>query len=133
MRMWMIPPELMCSKHRVGEHGEIHKHRHNFIKHHSIAGRISPITQIEPEAMKIRHDELAATLKNHNSPYELPDLSYLPLEHRFATVSGLESLRELYKRCPDCRALIEAEILLFPWWRNIFSDITIKDDVVKQI
>lgn len=112
MRMWMIPPELMCQKHRVGEHGEIHKHRHNFLKHHSIAGRISPIVQIEPQSMKKRHDELAVTLKNHNSPYELPDLSYLPLEHRFATVNGFESLRELCKRCPDCRKLIEESLTI---------------------
>ena len=106
MRMWMVDPALMCQKHRVGEHGEIHKHRHNFEKHHSIAGRVSPIIQIEPEAMKRRHDELAATLKNHKSPYEMPDLSYLPVEYREAKVDLCESMAELCRRCPDCRKLI---------------------------
>lgn len=65
MRMWMLPPEMMCMKHIVGEHGEIHKHLHNFEKKHNLSGRISPIVQISPYLMKQRHDELVAYLKNH--------------------------------------------------------------------
>lgn len=106
MRMWMADPSLMCSKHRVGEHGEIHKHRHNFLKHHSIKGRVSPVVQIEPESMKARHDELAVTLNNHKSPYEMPDLSHLPIEQRIARVDQEESIRELCRRCPECKKLI---------------------------
>ncbi|MFW6247177.1 MAG: hypothetical protein ACOC22_03345 [bacterium] len=30
--MWGINPELLCKKHLLGEHGEIHKHRYNFVK-----------------------------------------------------------------------------------------------------
>lgn len=107
MRMWMVDPTLMCRKHLLGEHFEIHKHRHNFEKRHSIAGRVSgEVIQVEPEAMKRRHDELAATLKSHRSPYGMPDLSYLPVEHREAKVDQEESVRELLRRCPDCRKLI---------------------------
>ena len=65
--MWMVEPKLMCVQHLVGEHGEIHKHRHNFVKGHSIAGRKG---QIEPLAMQRRHDELAAFLKSHKSLYD---------------------------------------------------------------
>ena len=49
MRMWGIDAKLLCKKHLIGEHGEIHKHRHNFVKQHKITKRISPIVQIEPE------------------------------------------------------------------------------------
>jgi hypothetical protein len=98
MRMWMIDPRLMCSQHITGEHGEIHKHRHNFVKGHSIAGRKG---QIEPRAMKRRHDELAKFLKNHKSPYEMPDLSGYDL--RGFTVDKVKSATELWKRCPACR------------------------------
>lgn len=56
MRMWMSNPRFMCRKHLLGEHGELHKFRHMFIKGHSIEGRRG---QIEPAAMKDRHDELA--------------------------------------------------------------------------
>ena len=92
----------MCMQHIVGEHGELHKHRHNFVKGHSIDGRRG---QIEPAAMKTRHDELAEHLKNHKSPYELPDLSGYDLEG--FVVDADESLRELCRRCPACRARSE--------------------------
>lgn len=82
MRMWMVDPKLLCTKHLLGEHGEIHKHRHNFMKQHRITKRISPVVQIEPMQMEARHNELAAELirrkYNHNS------------------------LKDLINRCPEC-------------------------------
>lgn len=111
MRMWMLPPKMMCRKHLLGEHGEIHKHRHNFIKRHSIAGRLSPIVQIEPNSMEVRHDELAAEMVrrgyNHNSPYTLPDLSYLPHEQVMAKVDVEQSRHDLRERCDECRKLFD--------------------------
>lgn len=111
MRQWMIDPKLLCRKHLLGEHGEIHKHRHSFVKHHSIAGRLSPVVQIEPASMKRRHDELTAEMLrrgyNHQSPYEQPDLSYLLQEQREAKVDTVVSMADLYERCPECRARIE--------------------------
>lgn len=102
MRMWMVDPKLMCMQHLVGEHGEIHKHRHNFVKGHGIAGRKG---QIEPEAMKRRHDELVTHLRCHKSQYEQPDLSGYDLNGFIVDVA--ESLAELSRRCPKCRELIE--------------------------
>jgi len=99
--MWMIDPKLMCQQHILGEHSEIHKHKHNFEKGHSIAGRRG---LIEPQAMQARHDQLAAYM-NHKSPYEMPDLSGYDLTG--FVVDREESLRELCRRCPDCRAKIE--------------------------
>lgn len=113
MRMWMIPAGQLCTAHLVGEHGEIHKHRHNFVKRHSIHGRICPVVQIEPLAMKSRHDELAEEINRrtggHRSPYALPDLSYLPYDERTATVDPAISRNELKKRCPKCSKLMEVE------------------------
>lgn len=92
------------------EHGEIHKHRHNFVKRHSISGRITPVAQIEPESMKSRHDEIAAEMirrgMNHNSPYEQPDLDYLPEFQRTAIVDRDISIKDLSKRCEKCRKRI---------------------------
>ena len=107
----MIDPQLLCRKHLLGEHGEIHKHRHNFVKHQSIAGRISPVVQIEPSSMKSRHDDLVAEMLrrgyNHNSPYEQPDLSYLPDDQRYAIVDISISMADLYKRCEECKSNID--------------------------
>ena len=110
MRMWMLPPEMLCRKHLLGEHVEIHKHRHNFVKHHSIAGRMSPIVLIEPDAMEKRHSDLVEEMisrgYNHNSSYTLPDLNYLPENIRNLRVDLNYNLNDLCKRCEECRKRI---------------------------
>lgn len=104
MRMWMVKPALMCRSHLLGEHGEIHKHRHNFVKQHSIAGRRG---QIEPLAMQKRHDALAREMLKrgykHESPYEQPSTDHLPAVDRRGRVDRKASLRELLDRCQECR------------------------------
>lgn len=126
----MVDPRLLCRQHLLGEHGEIHKHRPSFVKEHSIDGRISPVVQIEPAAMKRRHDLLAAEMVrrggNHNSPYEMPDLSYLPPEQVYAKANVLRNLKDLLRRCPDCRKrvrmLVDDGVLkagwLIEWLKN---------------
>jgi len=100
MRMWMVDPRILCRKHLLGEHGELHKHRHNFEKKHSMTGRRG---QIEPASMQARHDELAKEMErrgyNHRSPYTQPDISYLPAD---MTVDVMESLADLCSRCSEC-------------------------------
>jgi hypothetical protein len=113
--MWMIDPMLLCRQHLLGEHAEIHKFRHNFVKQHSIDGRLSPVVQIEPIEMERRHNDLAAEMVRrgykHQSPYSLPDLSYLSHDQVFAKVDREESRRELCKRCNSCRMRIMAYTL----------------------
>lgn len=103
MRMWnerLIP--YLCTQHLVGYHAEIHKFRHIFIKHYSINGRIDPVVQIEPENMKKYHDIIAKRLKNHNSPYEQPDLSYLHPYQRYAQTNYEYDKKDLISRCKEC-------------------------------
>lgn len=106
MRMWMCDPKILCRKHLLGEHGEIHKHRHNFVKQHKMSGRIG---QIEPDSMELRHEELAAEMLrrgyNHQSPFEQPDVSYLPE----MTVNREEALEDLLNRCEDCKKRAESK------------------------
>lgn len=106
MRMWMVNPELMCNKHLLGEHGELHKFLHNWVKKHSITGRITA-NSIEPMSYKKRHDELAEEMlargMNHKSPLEQPDFSYLPLHEINAVVEQEANLQLLFDRCELCR------------------------------
>jgi hypothetical protein len=108
--MWMIKPELLCNKHLLGEHGEIHKHRHNFVKKHNISGRIYPVVQIEPSSMKKRHDEVAKEMlkrkMNHQSDYKQPNISYLKEDLRNAKVDLEKSIKDLIERCEDCKKRI---------------------------
>ena len=108
--MWMLRPSLLCNKHLLGEHGEIHKHRHNFAKCHSVSGRVSPLVLIEPANMQVRHDELALEMAsrgmNHQSPYSLPCLDYLPLEQRNARADLDYNRADLMARCEACKERI---------------------------
>lgn len=108
MRMWMVNPKLLCKNHLLGEHGEIHKHRHVFIKGWSIAGRKG---QIDPSQMAARHTQLSLEMiergMKHQSPYQQPDLSIYDLEG--FTVDVNKSVKELAKKCPKCRERIITE------------------------
>jgi hypothetical protein len=102
----MVDPRVLCRRHLLGEHGELHKHRHCFERGHSIEGRRG---QIEPEAMKARHDALADEMRRrgfrHQSPYAQPDLSGYDLEG--FTIDRQASLRLLLDRCEACRMRME--------------------------
>ena len=101
----MIDPKKLCKRHLLGEHFEIHKHRHNFVKGHKIGGRKE---QIEPKSMGVRHDELAREMKrrgyNHKSPYEQPDLSHYDLDGFI--VDKEVSKVDLMNRCEECKSLM---------------------------
>lgn len=105
--MWMVDPKIMCRKHLLGEHGELHKFLHNWKKQHRVDKRISPVVQIEPLSYKQRHDKLANEMLrrgyNHNSPLEQPDFSYLPIEQQNAKVSIEIALADLINRCEECK------------------------------
>ena len=107
MRMWMVNPKFLCRKHLLGEHNEIHKHKHNFEKKHKISGRIFPIVLIEPNNMESRHDELVEEMVsrgyNHQSPYSQPSLSHLVSEERYAKANLHYNIVDLCIRCADCR------------------------------
>lgn len=106
MRMWhKYLTEYLCNKHLIGAHGELHKFRHAFIKKHSIDGRISPIVQIEPWRMGEYHEELVSEMLKrgikHNSPYTMPDISYLGNKGK-VRVDIDENIDTLRLRCKEC-------------------------------
>ena len=107
MRMWMISPDKLCKQHLLGEHNELHKHKSSFDRRHSMAGRVSPIVLIEPTAMFSRHAALVSEMLKrgykHNSPYIMPDISYLPYSVRCAKVNLQKSIFDLRCRCRKCR------------------------------
>lgn len=106
----MISPKLLCNKHLLGEHGELHKFLSSFRKKFRVDRRIAPVVQIELSRYKSRHDALAKEMvrrgMNHNSPLsndDIPDFSYLPIEHFRAKVDKEISIIDLKKRCLACR------------------------------
>ena len=114
MRMWMIPAGMLCRKHLLGEHGELHKHLHNFVKRHNMTGRIVN-NCLEPASYKQRHDQLASEMlrrgMNHQSPLAQPDISYLPAAQQQFKVDLIYNAALLMLRCPDCRKLIDMNVI----------------------
>jgi hypothetical protein len=114
MRMWMIDPKLLCQKHLLGEHCELHKHLHNFHKGHSVKGRYVPVIQIELCSLQERHDALAKEMAergyNHQSPLNnCPTKEYLEQtypDYYYLRVDTDTSLDDLCQRCPECKQRI---------------------------
>lgn len=105
MRMWMVIPKIMCHQHLCGEHGEFHKFEGAFIEQQNMDNRIYK-RQIFPYLMKARHDQLADEMirrdYNHNSPYTMPDISYIKLQIEFKSEDIAGNLYDLINRCDKC-------------------------------
>jgi len=104
MRMWKVNPKLMCRKHLLGEHLEMHMFVGCLKKGKSLVGYIKK-ELVELHFLVARHHQLATEMVqrgyNHNSP-----IGGFP--HRVGgKVDTNKSLKELSKRCPECRRLIK--------------------------
>lgn len=101
MRMWKIKPNQMCNKHLLGEHVEMHMFTGSILKGKSIKGFIEK-NLVEPQNIKSRHDDLAREMIrrgiNHKSPLSSCRVNF---RHNIPTK---ESINELIRRCPKCRA-----------------------------
>lgn len=105
MRMWMVDTDLLCRKHLFGEHVETHMILGSLKKQKSLAG-FKERGLIELDKLKIRHDELANEILkrgfSHKSPLDLCGHSL----YIYGKVDVENNLKELKKRCPDCRKRI---------------------------
>lgn len=108
MRMWMVNPELLCRKHLLGEHFELHMLTGAIAKGISLAGYIEK-GLVEVHSIIPRHTDLASEMSNrgynHNSRLKMS----LPLINcqNFGKVDKNNSIRELLARCPGCRLRIK--------------------------
>ena len=108
MRMWMIDPKILCRKHLLGEHVELHMIVGSLRKKKSIKGFIKS-NCIEPQSIALRHAQLVEEILsrgyNHKSSLEVEEnlLDYLTTEDREVKVNVGSSLEDLTNRCADCR------------------------------
>lgn len=100
MRMWNLPPKIMCRKHLLGEHLELHMMIGAIKKGKNISGYLRGL--YDPSQIPKRHEELVEEMKrrryNHKSPI-IVDISSLPKGEVFNPVFNL---KELTKRCKEC-------------------------------
>jgi len=101
MRQWMVPPQVMCDQHLLGEHVEHHMFVGTILKGVSVAGYIEG-GLLQPETLQARHDELVAEMEARGMVHRSPLQEHPPQDPEgYIDVDG--SLAELAKRCPDCR------------------------------
>jgi len=101
MRMWNVPVELLCRKHLLGEHLEMHMFIGSIKKGTSLKGYIDN-GLVELRNISSRHDELSTEMirrgYNHKSPIEVLD----GLED-CGSVDVDKNLEELKGRCIECQ------------------------------
>lgn len=110
MRQWHVDPEIMCTKHLLGEHVEHHMMVGTLNKKKNISGYIKK-NLIEPESLRDRHNRIALEMSKrkfkHNSLLPQFDIDYLPLDQLIYKIDKTLSLQELIHRCPECRKRYE--------------------------
>ena len=105
MRMWLVPPKIMCDQHLLGEHFEMHMFVGTILKKKSIKGYLDN-GLIEVPMLKFRHNELVEEMMlrgmKHNSP-----LDKFLYKGRMGHISREKSKKELLDRCESCRKKME--------------------------
>lgn len=105
MRMWMVPPAIMCDRHLLGEHVEIHMFIGSINRGISMRGYLRN-NLLEPMALHQRHEDLVHEIQlrgfKHASPTNPYTTKYFTPEDLRITVNPDASLEELLRRCPDC-------------------------------
>ena len=113
MRMWMVPPNLMCKQHLLGEHVELHM-LIGWLNKKKPLGRFASDHLIEPRKIRQRHAALVREMRNrgmnHQSPIWSYSLKYLSRPEREAVVDPQDNIVELRRRCPECRRRINRAI-----------------------
>jgi hypothetical protein len=102
----MCDPQIMCRKHLLGEHVELHMVSAWLLRGKRIDGWIEG-NCLEPLSIGKRHKALAVELARrgykHRSPLRQPRI--LKTQHPSAKIKKKEAYQELLKRCPACKAL----------------------------
>ena len=103
--MWNVNPELMCRKHLLGEHVEMHMFSAALNSGKKLDGYINT-GLLEVHNIKLRHDDLAQEMikrgYRHDSPIADP-----PHLERAGFVNIEKSYEELQARCLECRKRIQ--------------------------
>jgi len=109
MRMWMVEPAVMCRKHLLGEHVELHMFVGTLKKGISVKGYLAD-NLMEPASLHSRHDALVIEMGrrgyNHQSP--LPIEYPVVINDLAVTIDRPAALAELVRRCPECAARAKA-------------------------
>ena len=103
MRMWMVDPAIMCRKHLLGEHVELHMMAGHLRLNRKVDGYVRN-NCVQPKSIGARHKALAAEMirrgYKHASPLQQPTIT--AHQHPEARVDATTALADLTDRCLEC-------------------------------
>lgn len=104
MRMWNVDPKLMCNKHILGEHLEMHMFVGAINTGKSITGFIET-GLVEVGNIKVRHDELVNEMELRGMKHrtQIIDMNLNPQ----GKVNSKMNKKILSERCVDCKKRID--------------------------
>lgn len=107
MRMWGVDPRVLCQKHLLGEHVELHMFVGTIRKGVSLGGYLTK-GLLEPHLLEARHRELVAEMESRGIAHRSPLQTY-PAQAPAGKVDRIANLDELQARCPECRKRIQEQ------------------------
>jgi len=100
MRMWMVDPRIMCTRHLVAEHLETHMIAGSVKKGKNLQGFFDK-GEICLDKLQERHDVLVAEMESRGMKHKSP---FVPVEGLTGGhVDAKESEHLLLTRCAECR------------------------------
>jgi hypothetical protein len=100
----MVPPDVLCNQHLLGEHVELHMFKGTIAKGISIKGYIEK-GLVDVEKIDKRHEELVLEMQMRGMHHQSPLRTDVSL-FRAGWVDEEKSLTTLEDRCEDCRERI---------------------------
>lgn len=108
MRMWLVHTQMMCRKHLLGEHVELHMLVGSMKRRLDLSGFYDN-KLIDPHRIRIRHNDLVWEMidrgYNHRSELILPP--DILEKYPSGTIDISANRLELHRRCEDCRKRID--------------------------
>jgi hypothetical protein len=102
MRMWMVPPEMMCQQHLLGEHVELHMLAGWILHGRSLDGYAAD-GLVDTRRIYSRHTELAKEMAKRNMNHDSALCAFV--DPKVGVVDVGHSFAVLTKRCPRCATL----------------------------
>jgi len=139
MRMWMVPPEMLCSRHLLGEHKEIHMLEGTILKGLSVDGYVEN-GLLEFKSLNSRHDRLVEEGKargwkmgtDHLTPARYIDSDLVSEYVIESEVDVLQSIADLEVRPHKCQPHGSCKDRIVAWFR-CHGDDELEDNIGRTM
>ena len=108
IRMWAVHPNVMCKRHLMEEHNNLHKFV-SMIKRDSDLTRYKEKRFIDPKALPHRHGLIIKEFQKrgikHSSPLSSKDINTVQMDWNEVRhkLDSYRDVNELYDKCFQCK------------------------------